>query len=289
MYLKIKHLSKYYYDNPVTLGIHDFFLIPQTQDFQTVLKCDLLIDPLPKGKSMRRDFIGNSYLQAWFEGETKSLEVKSEALIECHKFNPFAFIIEPQFLKSFDREKAGGFKYPLPIQSLVHPFIHRNSDSQLAPSVLNTFNQSVDLLDFLVKITAQIHQDWKHLIREEEDIWSPEFTFSQGKGSCRDLAWMEMNMLGVLGLASRFVSGYAYNPELDEGHELHAWMETYLPGAGWIGLDPSLGLLTNELYVPLAFHPNPQLTLPVQGKYGGESNSKLEALVQIEQVKNQSL
>lgn len=289
MYLKISHLTKYHYDNPVTLGIHDFFLIPQNQDFQTVLKSNLLMDPVPKGKSMRRDFIGNLYIQAWFEGETGSLEIKSDILIECHKFNPFAFIVEPEFLKSYNTLKADSFEYPFLIQSLVYPFIHQNSDSNLASAARNTFNQSVDLLDFLVKITAQIHQDWTHMIREEEDIWSPEFTFSQGQGSCRDLAWMEMNMLGVLGLASRFVSGYAYNPELEEGHELHAWLETYLPGAGWIGLDPSLGLLTNELYIPLAFHPNPQLTLPVQGKYGGESNSKLETLVQIEQVKNQSL
>jgi transglutaminase-like putative cysteine protease len=123
-----------------------------------------------------------------------------------------------------------------------------------------------------------------HIIREEEDLWAADNTFRFQKGSCRDLAWMQMNMLGSLGLASRFVSGYAFNPEVASGHELHAWLQTYLPGAGWIGLDPSLGLLTNQLYVPLAYHPDPIQTLPVQGSYGGGAKSKLETDVIISQI-----
>ena len=95
-----------------------------------------------------------------------------------------------------------------------------------------------------------------------------------------------MNLLGVLGLASRFVSGYAFNPELEGGHELHAWLEVFLPGAGWVGMDPSLGLLTGHSYVPLAFHPSPQKTLPVQGKYGGKSSSRLYTEVRVQLVKD---
>jgi transglutaminase-like putative cysteine protease len=286
MKLKITHLTHYHYEKSVTLGIHDFFLIPQEQAFQTVLSSDLLIHPQPMGKAERRDFIGNSYVQAWFAGETQSMEVKSEILVDCIKFNPFAFIVDPTFLKSNDPSGDPRFIYAPDIQPVVAAFIHGKVDSVLSTTASGLFEQSSDLLDFLVKITANIHENWEHLIREEEDIWAPEFTFSRREGSCRDLAWMEMNLLGTLGLASRFVSGYAYNPELEEGHELHAWLETYLPGAGWIGLDPSLGLLTNELYIPLAFHPNPQLTLPVQGKYGGLSGSKLDTHVQIQQIKD---
>jgi hypothetical protein len=167
---------------------------------------------------------------------------------------------------------------------LIQPYIHREFTADLSE-----FTRSIGLkvdtfLDFLVKLTAAIHAGWTHIIREEEDFWAADKTFESKKGSCRDLAWMQMNMLGSLGLASRFVSGYAFNPELASGHELHAWLQTYLPGAGWIGLDPSLGLLTNHFYVPLAYHPDPSKTLPVQGSYAGEANSKLETDVIISQV-----
>ena len=88
-------------------------------------------------------------------------------------------------------------------------------------------------------------------------------------------------MLRELGLAARFVSGYAFNPDLEEGHELHGWLEVFLPGAGWIGLDPSLGLLTDHHHIPLASHPDPLRTMPVQGIFSGQATSQLETRVDI--------
>jgi transglutaminase-like putative cysteine protease len=92
---------------------------------------------------------------------------------------------------------------------------------------------------------------------------------------------MEMDMLREIGLATRFVSGYAFNPELEDGHELHAWLEVFLPGAGWVGVDPSLGLFTDHSYIPLASHPDPKRTLPVQGSYIGSATSQLVTSVDL--------
>lgn len=92
---------------------------------------------------------------------------------------------------------------------------------------------------------------------------------------------MLVHMLRNVGLASRFVSGYAFNPELTEGHELHAWVEVFLPGAGWVGLDPSLGLFSDNHYIPLAAGYSPELVAPVQGSFGGTASTDLKAEVWI--------
>jgi transglutaminase-like putative cysteine protease len=92
---------------------------------------------------------------------------------------------------------------------------------------------------------------------------------------------MEMDILREIGLATRFVSGYAFNPDLEDGHELHAWLEVFLPGAGWVGVDPSLGLFTDHTYIPLTSHPDPKRTLPVQGTFSGTSDSKLLTRVDV--------
>jgi transglutaminase-like putative cysteine protease len=284
MKIKIDHSTTYFYSDQVSLGVHRLYLLPQFQEFQKILESKLTISPNPNGKGNKTDLVGNSFVQIWFADPTDRLMIQSEILIDCVEINPFGFIIDPYFILNFTSPDFKGFVYRDDSEQLIQSYIHREFTAGL-----NEFTRSIQLkantlLDFLVKLTAAIHEDWTHIVREEEDFWEADKTFGFLKGSCRDLAWMQMNMLGSLGLASRFVSGYAFNPELASGHELHAWLETYLPGAGWIGLDPSLGLLTNHFYVPLAYHPDPSKTLPVQGSYAGGAKSKLETDVIISQV-----
>lgn len=284
MKIKIDHSTTYFYSDQVSLGVHRLYLLPQFQEFQKILQSKLTITPNPDGKGNKTDLVGNSFVQIWFADPTDRLMIQSEMLIDCIEINPFGFIIDPYFISDFNAHDFRGFFYRDDSEQLIQSYIHREFTAGL-----NEFTRSIQLkantlLDFLVKLTAAIHADWTHIVREEEDFWAADKTFGNQHGSCRDLAWMQMNMLGSLGLASRFVSGYAFNPELASGHELHAWLETYLPGAGWIGLDPSLGLLTNHFYVPLAYHPDPSKTLPVQGSYAGGAKSKLETDVIISQV-----
>ncbi|MFC3880500.1 transglutaminase N-terminal domain-containing protein [Algoriphagus namhaensis] len=284
MKLAIQHLTRYTYGGPVVLGMHKLFLVPQYRSFQKVLKRDLIISPIPQGKAVRTDMVGNSFDLVWFDQPCSELEIRSDLLISCQEFNPFAFIIDPEFILTYDQNSSGLFSYSDETVELISAYVHSEIGDNGKQIAKEFFSKASDLLSFLVDLTSYVHTDWEHLIREEENLWTAEKTFKSKTGSCRDLAWMQMNLLGTLGLASRFVSGYAFNPELSTGHELHAWLEVYLPGAGWVGMDPSLGLLTDHSYVPLAFHPRPENTLPVQGKYGGQTDSKLFTEVSIQKV-----
>ncbi|MDZ7693721.1 MAG: transglutaminase family protein [Balneolaceae bacterium] len=118
------------------------------------------------------------------------------------------------------------------------------------------------MVPFLSLMVQKIYDDWEYEKRYEDRELDAGKCFDQKKGSCKDLAWMLMMMLRGAGLATRFVSGYAYNPDVDFRHELHAWVEVLLPGAGWVGMDPSAGLFADENYVPVATSFDPALTMP---------------------------
>ncbi len=282
--LKISHFTKYEYEKEVSLSPHNLFLIPQIQSHQRLIESDLSIIPVPDGQTIRTDLFGNKYSQIWFSEFLDSLSIQNEITIESEEFNPFNFLIDPEFESKTEGVGIPAFTYSEEEDTFLRPFIRKEDSPLYINEVLDIYANTQNLLDFLVKLTSRIYQGWTHVIREEENIWTPEFTFSKREGSCRDLANLQMHTLGMLGLATRFVSGYAFNPKIEAGHELHAWLEVYVPGASWIGLDPSLGLLVGNNYVPLAFHADPIKTLPVQGSFFGEAKSKLTTEVRIEEI-----
>ena len=282
MKLRINHITQYEYSSVISLGVHKLYLLPQFRTYLSVSSQSLSISPQPLGMGDRIDLTGNSYKQTWFYDPTDFLKIRSELLIETKEFNPFGFIIDPDFLKGPTESGKPVFSYPSESPELISPFVLLTEFASAADILDSTWKESSGITDWLARLTNLIYQNWAHVIRHEENIWDPGFTFSNKGGSCRDLAWMEMMMLRQAGLATRFVSGYAFNPNLDDGHELHAWLEVYLPGAGWIGLDPSLGLLTDHHYIPLATHPEPRQTLPVQGTFGGIAEASLSTRVDLE-------
>lgn len=236
--------------------------------------------PQPDGQNFRQDLAGNWYSQCWFSAQTAQMEIQSEWIFKLKEFNPFGFILERTFEEQGWSNSLFQFSYEEKTSFLI-PFLSTSEELHFTSFLKDIKDQSSGLIDFLVRLTQAIYQNWTHQIREEEDIWEATFTYAQRSGSCRDLALMQMEMLRELGLAARFVSGYAFNPDLESGHELHGWLEVFLPGAGWVGLDPSLGLLTDHHYIPLASHPDPRRTLPVQGTFAGLAQSKLKARVDI--------
>ena len=278
MLIQVSHRSVYEYSTEVFLGIHKLYLIPQHRPYFRIEHQKFQILPEPDGNNFRQDLAGNWYKQCWFTGMTASLEIIGEWIFKLQNFNPFGFIIDREFEEKGWGNASFQFSYEEKTAFLI-PFLADKEDGRFRDFMLPIKDQSLGLIDFLVNLTREINQGWKHLIRQEQNIWMSEFTFSEKKGSCRDIALMEMEMLRELGLATRFVSGYAFNPDLDEGHELHAWLEVFLPGAGWVGIDPSLGLLTDHRYIPLASHPDPARTLPVQGTFLGDSGSALKTHV----------
>jgi hypothetical protein len=195
--------------------------------------------------------------------------------VEIMPFNPFNFIVDthgPQSTSEYQRNSASFLE------------IYRKED--LATESITAFARQFikdDLIEFFASLNLAISDAWNHHERFEMNIMSPEECFQKRAGSCRDLARMLMAMLRSLGYPARFVSGYCYAPGEEEGHELHAWVEVYIPGAGWLGLDPSLGLLTTEKYIPVAASFEPSRTMPVQGFYHGSATSDLRTTVVIQE------
>jgi transglutaminase-like putative cysteine protease len=274
--LEIQHFTKYEYSEQVLLNPHNLFLIPQQRSYFTIEKSRLVIAPNPQGMNERLDMEGNSYYQSWFLEETNSLQIEADYIMQLETYNPYGFIMSGNVAFPFSF-----FNYTSEQYLYLQPYLQTDEDRELKEFTLSILNDSKDMISFLVNLVGLIHKEWRHTIRQDPGIWTASKVFEIKEGSCRDLSWMLMNLLRSIGLATRFVSGYAYNPELEEGHELHAWVELYLPGAGWLGLDPSLGLLTDHFYIPLSISFDPKNTLPVQGTYGGLAGSKLNAEVWI--------
>jgi hypothetical protein len=280
MIIQIRHQTRYDYNSEVVLGIHKLYLIPQYRPYFRIEHQKFLVTPEPEGNNFRQDLAGNWYRQCWFTGRTSSMEITGEWIFKLHQFNPFGFIIDKDFAEKGWSNPLFQFGYQEKTDFLI-PFRATKPKRPFRDFLLEIKDRSQGLVDFLVHLTSEIHGNWNHLVRYEQNIWPVDLTFTERRGSCRDLSVMQMEMLREIGLATRFVSGYAFNSELNVDHELHAWLEVYLPGAGWIGLDPSLGLLTDHRYIPLAFHPDPARTSPVQGSFAGGAESALTTLVEM--------
>ncbi|MDN3670506.1 transglutaminase family protein [Echinicola jeungdonensis] len=281
--LQIRHKTVYHYSKPVELNPHQVFLIPSLRTYFRVNHYDIKISPNPAGTFERISLEGNPFQQFWFDKPTESLQINVDIELFYRTFNPFGFLLDPDFGQLDDQGNLQ-VQYPASDHAYLKAYLVPHSSP-----VLMAFSQKVksrcqDILGFLIQLTAEVHGHCKHLIREDEGIWPPEKCLNEKKGSCRDLSWLLIQLLRGEGIACRFVSGYAFNPELEEGHELHAWVEAYYPGAGWIGLDPNLGLLTDHLYFPLTASFDPSHTLPVQGTYGGTAESKMESYVEIKSL-----
>lgn len=277
MRLRIEHLTKYEYEQKVKLNLHEVYIIPLQRFYFKILSSSVQVSPEPVGWFERVNFENNPYYQTWFSEETKLLEIKTALEVELFPFNPFGFIVHPDFDYPFAR-----YQYPQHLEQAISLYKIAHGFSLLGEYAMAVMDRSGNLVDFLVNLVGSIHVDWKHIVRVEQGILPVMLTFDKKEGSCRDLSFMLIAMLRELGLACRFVSGYAYNPELVEGHELHAWVEVFLPGASWIGLDPSLGLFCDNQYIPLAASYNPKFASPVIGTYGGNAKSHLHAEVSIE-------
>ena len=201
------------------------------------------------------------------------VHIQMEMEVETHHVNPFDFLIEEKKNDLHDKPLA----------------IYLHDKEKLSPEMLKWIKQIKDatgdnIITFLSTLCSQINADWDHAARYDDHLLSATECYSSKKGSCRDLSWMLIQVLRNAGIPARFVSGYANNPDLEEGHELHAWVEAWLYGSGWLGLDPTAGLFTQDQYVPVATSYLPKLTLPVQGTFRGVALSTLQTKVEIIEI-----
>ena len=228
------------------------------------------------------DLFGNAVHLLWFASQFhRELSLRVVSRVEAPPFNPFDYLItDPAVLHlpaTYGPKADPLAIYLARIQS--HPAV----DGVAAWHREKSSNQT---LRFLQDLTAHLAENFQYVVRPEGPPKPPADTLAEGAGSCRDLAVLMMDLCRAVGLASRFVSGYCFQgPEIFH-HHLHAWVEVYLPGAGWRGYDPTAGLATAETYVPIAAGPTPVDAAPVEGRFGatGHVDSTLESRVEVRQA-----
>ncbi|WP_080055728.1 transglutaminase family protein [Spirosoma aerolatum] len=271
MRLHVRHESEYTYDAPVALGPQTLYLYPRMYPYQRLLSYTLQIDPEPARIVRNVDVEGNVQQVVYFSHLTSHLRVTVEMELESDEFNSFDFVLFP-----FDTQQVP-FRYPKAEDELLRPYLDELSVTEQVESWARELAAQADwqTTAFLMALNQAI---WKftYEVREEGLPLPPEQTLRQRKGSCRDYTTLFMAACRSLGIASRFVSGYLLgNPQQE--HQLHAWAEVYLPGAGWRGFDPTEGTLVVNRHVFLTSTAKPELAAPISGTFMGRANSTLRS------------
>ncbi|MEM9696534.1 MAG: transglutaminase family protein, partial [Myxococcota bacterium] len=271
MRVAVRHLTRYVYDGAVELGPHLIRLRPATHAQARLLSYNLVVSP-DNQVHWQYDPWGNRIARVTFEMETgeRELEVLVEAAFEIRSVNPFDFFVD-------SRCRDVPFAYPDGLAEELAPFLAHETPGPRLQKWLREIPAEGYVTDHLVAVVKKVAKDVGYIIRNEAGIQSSEDTLTIGSGSCRDSALLLCDALRAQGFAARFVSGYLVQLT-DEGNipgeakgvsedvvDLHAWCEVYLPGAGWVGLDGTSGLLTGEGHIPLASAVRPSLAAPIDG------------------------
>jgi len=267
----LHHVTHYKYDRPVQLGPQVVRLRPAPHCRSKVISYSLRVEPEQHFVNWQQDPFANYLARLVFPEKTREFKVTVDLVVEMAVYNPFDFFLEPQ-AENFP------FKYTDAQAQELAPYLVADPVTPLLQAYLERIDRTQKrTIDFLVGINQQVHEDVDYLIRMEPGVQTPEETLSHGSGSCRDSGWLLVQLLRHCGLAARFVSGYLIQLTPDvkaldgpsgttvDFTDLHAWCEVYLPGAGWIGLDATSGLLAGEGHIPLACTPTPSSAAPIEG------------------------
>ena len=271
IHVALTHVTRYRFDRAVSLSPHVVRLRPAPHTRSRVLSYSLRVEPEQHFINWQQDAFANYLARVAFPGRATELVITVDLVVEMAVYNPFDFFLEPQ-------AEHVPFAYDAALRTDLAPYLAHDPLTPRLEALLDSVDRSRRrTVDFLVDINQRLHRDVRYLIRLEPGVQTPEQTLERGSGSCRDSAWLLVQMLRHLGLAARFVSGYLIQLTADvkpldgpagaerDFTDLHAWCEVYLPGAGWIGLDPTSGLFAGEGHIPLACTPQPAGAAPVEG------------------------
>ncbi len=253
----LHHRTEYHYDRPVTLTPQVIRLRPAPHARTPILSYSLKVTPGDHFINWQQDPYSNYLARLVFNKPTREFAVQVDLVAEMTVINPFDFFIE-------ESAKKYPFVYEPVLARELIPYRETEPAGPLLGALVEELRKKdIRMEDYLVEINQRLSHQIKYLVRMEPGIQTPEETLTLGSGSCRDTGWLLVHILRHLGLAARFVSGYLIQlkpdvkpldgppgPEIDFT-DLHAWAEVYVPGAGWIGLDPTSGLLAGEGHIPL--------------------------------------
>ncbi len=267
----IRHVTHYKYDRPTQLGPQIIRLRPAPHSRTRVISHSLKVTPGGHFVNHQQDPYGNWLARFVFPEPVREFRIEVDLVADMTVYNPFDFFVN-------EEAETWPFAYPPELEQDLSIYASPDPAGPLLQRLLDTIPRDpTRTTDFLVALNARLERDIDYVIRMEPGVQSPEETLRSGKGSCRDSSWLLVQILRHLGFAARFVSGYLIQLKPDlvsldgppgtdhDFTDLHAWCEVFLPGAGWIGLDPTSGLLTGESHIPLAATPHYGNAAPISG------------------------
>ena len=290
IHVALNHLTHYRYDRLVGLGPQIVRLRPAPHCRTRIISYSLRVSPAKHFINWQQDPQSNYLARLVFPEKSRELRVEVDLVAEMAVHNPFDFFLEP-YAEQFPFAYQGVEEHDLA------PYLALAPVTPLLERYLAAIpREKSRTIDFLVELNLRLARDVRYLIRMEPGVQSPEQTLQLGSGSCRDSAWLLVQLLRHLGIAARFVSGYLIQlapdmkpldgpsgPERDFT-DLHAWCEVYLPGAGWIGLDATSGLLAGEGHIPLACAAEPLSAAPISGAVD-EAEVQFEHHMKVERIR----